>query len=275
MGDLAGVVTKSLGWFHRNRLERAGVAISNLDPTSYNEVSGYWIPTLLALGQEPAAVEMGDWLAAVQLADGSFRDCFGKPNPFDTGQIVRGFHALGKKHPRFNEPLHRACRWMVSQIGARSPFEKDVPGWVLVYAYQPVEAAARFLGESSLADQAGECVIGYSKPPRGPKTWDAITHFYGYWLEGLVDAGLAETAIPHLEKLAEEQAVDGSLTAFTGVRWVCTPGLAQIALAWHKTGRVEEARHAMQWLASKQNPSGGWNGSYGRGAKYFADAEIS
>lgn len=31
----------------------------------------------------------------------------------------------------------------------------------------------------------------------------------------------------------------------------------------------------MHWLALKQNSTGGWNGSYGRGAKYFEDAEIS
>jgi len=279
MADLTNAVAKALSWFNRNRLERAGVAISNLDATAYSEVSGYWIPTLITLGHEETASEMGGWLVAVQLADGSFRDCFGKPNPFDTGQIVRGFHALARKHENFREPLHHACRWMVSQVGSKgvppSPFEEDVPDWVLLYAYQPVEAALRFLGDDALAEKARACVVAYSKPPHGPKTWDSITHFFGYWLEGLVDAGLVEMAAPHLEHLADKQAKDGSLTAFPEVKWVCAPGLAQVGLAWHKTGRVEEARRAMQWLASKQNSTGGWNGSYGRGAKYFEGAEIS
>ncbi len=278
MADLTNAVSKALGWFHRNRLEQAGVAISNVDATSYNEVSGYWIPTLIALGQEEKALEIGGWLAAVQLADGSFRDCYGTPNPFDTGQIVRGFHALASQDSRFREPLARACLWMASRIGPKSilanPFEEGVPDWVLLYAYQPVEAAARFLGERSVAEKARACIEAYARA-RGPKTWDAITHFFGYWLEGLVDAGLAEMAAPHLERLAAAQAKDGSLTAFPNVKWVCTPGLAQIALAWHKIGRIEAARRAMHWLATKQNSSGGWFGSYGRGATYFQDAEIS
>jgi hypothetical protein len=273
------VTSKALGWFYRNRLEQSGVAISNLDPTAYNEVSGYWIPTLIRLGHDETAAELGGWLAAVQLAEGSFRDCFGEPNPFDTGQIVRGLHALAIKHDRFKEPLHRACRWMVSQIGPKgvpaSPFEKSVPDWVLLYAYEPVTSGSRFLGDEPLAQKARACVEAYASSSHAPKKWNAITHFFGYWLEGLVDAGLAEIAAPHLEKLAQEQARDGSLAAMPGVKWVCTPGLAQVALAWHKTGRMEEARRAMQWLASKQNSSGGWCGSYGHGAKYFQDAEIS
>jgi len=279
MGDLTAVTSKALGWFYRNRLEQSGVVISDLDATAYNEVSGYWIPTLIALGHEETASEIGGWLAAVQLADGSFRDCDGRPNPFDTGQIVRGLHALALGNDRFKGPLDAACRWMCAQIGSKgvpaSPFEGSIPDWVLLYAYEPVVRASQFLGDDARAQAARACVEAYSKPPRGPKVWDAITHFFGYWLEGLVDAGLAELAAPHLEKLAHEQASDGSLAALPGVKWVCTPGLAQVALAWHKTGRVEEARRAMHWLGTKQNSSGGWFGSYGRGAKYFQDAEIS
>jgi malonyl-CoA O-methyltransferase len=51
--------------------------------------------------------------------------------------------------------------------------------------------------------------------------------------------------------------------------------MAQLALAWYKLGITDPADKAMAYLATIQNPSGGFLGSYGNEARYFPYQEIS
>ncbi|MBV9464136.1 MAG: class I SAM-dependent methyltransferase [Verrucomicrobiae bacterium] len=279
MNDSQALIHGALKWLRTHRREAGGVAISDLQPAAYPEVTGYWIPTLLAMGEENLALDLGEWLCGIQLADGAFRDCDGRANPFDTGQVVRGLFALASKDARFREPLSRACEWLIGKLDAQNlpprPFDQSIPTWVLIYSYEPAERASRWLGQGKWADRARECVQHFSKPPHGPAAWDSISHFYGYWLEALMDAGLEQAARGPLALIAETQAKDGAVPAFPKAPWVCVPGLAQIGIAWHKAGMTEPAAKALRWLAENQAPTGGWKGSVGRGAAYFAQAEIS
>ena len=71
------------------------------------------------------------------------------------------------------------------------------------------------------------------------------------------------------------QKKDGSIPAYPGATWVCSTGMAQLAIAWYMLGDREPADKAMNYLVRLQNPSGGFYGGYGRKAQYFPQEEIS
>ena len=71
------------------------------------------------------------------------------------------------------------------------------------------------------------------------------------------------------------QRRDGSIPAYPNVDWVCSTGMAQYAVIWYLLGQPERADRALRYLDRIQNPSGGFFGSYGKGAAYIAGAEIS
>jgi malonyl-CoA O-methyltransferase len=51
--------------------------------------------------------------------------------------------------------------------------------------------------------------------------------------------------------------------------------MAQNAIVWYTLGDTTRANRAMAYLETIQNKSGGFYGSYGKGAKYIAGGEIS
>jgi malonyl-CoA O-methyltransferase len=51
--------------------------------------------------------------------------------------------------------------------------------------------------------------------------------------------------------------------------------MAQYAIVWYTLGKRRPADLALSYLEKIQNRSGGFNGSYGAGAKYISGAEIS
>jgi len=102
-----------------------------------------------------------------------------------------------------------------------------------------------------------------------------LSHYFGYMIEALVDLGEIELARRGLQQAAAIQREDGAIPAYPGVAWVCSTGVAQIALAWFKLGSTELASKALAYLERIQNPSGGFYGGYGEGAKYFPNEEIS
>jgi len=86
------------------------------------------------------------------------------------------------------------------------------------------------------------------------------------------ELGLAARGMADVEKC---QRRDGSIPAYPDVNWVCSTGIAQYAIVWYTLGKKDLADNAMHYLEKIQNTSGGFNGSYGKGAKYIAGAEIS
>ena len=83
------------------------------------------------------------------------------------------------------------------------------------------------------------------------------------------------TIVEDVSDVARVQRRDGSIPAYPDVEWVCSTGMAQYAIVWYVLGERERADRAMAFLEKIQNPSGGFFGSYGKGAKYIAGGEIS
>jgi malonyl-CoA O-methyltransferase len=90
-----------------------------------------------------------------------------------------------------------------------------------------------------------------------------------------VELGETDLARKGLAQAAALQTPEGAIPAYPGVSWVCSTGVAQVAIAWWKTGEKERARQALRYLETIQNPSGGFYGSYGAGARYLPNEEIS
>jgi hypothetical protein len=134
--------------------------------------------------------------------------------------------------------------------------------------------AARRSGRSEWKAAAERCLDYYLEHPHLLQLAN-LTHFLAYELEALIDLDRADRARPVLDELASIQAADGSVRARDGAAWVCTPGLAQLAVCWYKLGQTEPAGRALQWLERHQRSSGGFLGSVGPGADYFPRAELS
>ena len=78
-----------------------------------------------------------------------------------------------------------------------------------------------------------------------------------------------------MAEVARVQRPDGAVPAYPDVDWVCSTGIAQYAGIWYRLNEDKRADRALSYLATIQNKSGGFNGSYGEGARYIPGAEIS
>ena len=275
----------ALGWLHAQELPGGGIRVHSAHPRAYPEVTGYIIPTLLDYGQPEMAVRSVRWLTRIQKPDGAFADPDrDQPYIFDTGQALRGLMAGIDLVPEAQEAAHKAADYLHSQMsrGGRDGFRLGyadgeaggIAETIHLYVLPPLLQAAEALGKSEVAVAAGRC-LDYYQANLEVLNLDDLTHFLAYRLEALIDLGRADLAVPALDALEAAQAADGSVRARGGVQWVCTPGLAQVAVCWYKTGRPGPAGKALDWLERHQETSGGFEGSYGHGATYFPGVEIS
>lgn len=248
---------------------------------AYPEVTGYLVPTLLDYGERDLAARLLRWLLCVQRKSGAYADPdAGMPYAFDTGQVLRGLTAGFGLVDGAEDAAKRACESLCAQMldggkmGFPLRYDGLVPEGIHLYALPPLLRAADLLGMDSCRAAAERCADYYCAQPDLLRT-EHLTHFLAYELEALIDMGRAELALPMLRRLQEEQRNDGSVPARSGVKWVCSPGLVQLAICWYKLGQWQEADRAVAWLESHQTPSGGFLGSYGKAAGYFPNDELS
>ncbi|MCC6764888.1 MAG: methyltransferase domain-containing protein [Deltaproteobacteria bacterium] len=282
----------AIRWIRRHVLASGGIAVSSQQRVAYPEVTGYYVPTLLALGERDLARAFSDWLVAVQRGDGSF----GGPGmdesfAFDTGQVVRGWVAMLPTHPALERPLRRACDWLVaSGDAATGRLAAPAPGaaWSLgprgevseaihLYALAPLAAAGDLLGEARyrrFAERGRDWHLRHLECTRFEAPHH-LTHFYAYVQEALVELGCHDEARRGMADVARWQQENGAIPAYSDVPWVCATGIAQLAQVWFRLGEPARAERALAFLAALQNPGGGFFGSYGVGAAYFPDQEPS
>ena len=268
---------RSLGWVRRNECATGGIRVHSRHAAAYAEVTGYFVPTLLDYGETGLAARCVRWLIKVQAADGSFADPDrGLPYIFDTGQALRGLLATVDMVPEAADSARRAADYLCRQAmdGGRSGFDVRYPDTdpksTHLYVLPPLLRAADLFGEPRYAAIAERCLEHYRCRPDALRI-DTLTHFLGYELEALIELGRGDLAVPILEQLRHLQRKDGSLRGIGGREWICTPGLAQIAICWYKGGHRQPADKALAWLEKHQLWCGGFFGSYGPGASYFPD----
>jgi malonyl-CoA O-methyltransferase len=285
--DLHEGLTRAVAWLRARQQPDGGLAVSDVDPTPYPEVTGYAIPTLHAWGQHELAQELARWLVTIQNDDGSW-SAPGSTTPytFDTGQILKGLLATDARADGFEESVRRGCDWLLTRIGPDGrvdtpdtrywalPGGRRVPDSIHLYALEPLRIAADRFGVPSYRDGVARAVRHYSERP-GLVDFDTLSHFHAYVVEAWVDLGEPELARRGLREIAWRQRQDGALPAYPDAHWVCTPAVAQYAVAWYALDDRAPADRALAYLRSIQRPSGGFRGSSGRRANYFPEAEIT
>jgi hypothetical protein len=282
---------KAVAWVKSHRLPGSGVLTHHRADCVTQEVTGYLIPTLYRAGETSLACDLARWEASVQRADGGFVcPTADVPYTFDTAQVVRGFLAVLDDLPELEDNVRRACDYIESHIAPDGEVRHDsYETWRVadgssfspycnLYALGPLVEAGRRLGEPHYVEAAYRS-LRYFKCRPDVVTFKSelasLSHIFGYILEALVELGEADLACKGLAQAAAIQTPEGAIPAYPGVPWVCSTGVAQVAIAWWKTGEKERARRALRYLETIQNPSGGFYGSYGPGARYLPNEEIS
>jgi malonyl-CoA O-methyltransferase len=273
---------RAMNWFKSHMIPGQGIIVHTKQPVAYPEVTGYWIPTLYAWNEPELARACTRWLMSIQLPDGAFPAPDGVPYTFDTGQVMRGLVAALGDVEGAEASLRRACDWTLTQIEPSGRLTTpstelwtDIASDLIhVYVLPPLVEAGERLGVQAYKDAALK-VLDYYKVQPGLVPFNRLSHFHAYVMEALCELGefdLARQGMADVEKL---QRPDGSVPAYPDVEWVCSTGLAQYAIVWSHLGQPERADRAIRYLEKIQNKSGGFFGSYGKGAKYISSAEIS
>ena len=279
-------------WIENHSVQGQGIVISSRQRVCYPEVTGYLIPTLLSLGKRDLAGEYARWLVSIQRHDGSFgggND--GRSYAFDTGQVVRGWVALVDRMPELEAPLGRACDWLLSSADpntGRLPVPPPGADWSLdtrgevsegihLYVLPSLRQAGHALNRPqylAFTDKALRYYLGHVNLTDFTQA-NALTHFFAYMQEALLDLGCEAEARAGMGSVAQFQQSTGAVPGYHDAAWVCSTGLAQLALVWYRLGERQRADAALKFLSLLQNPSGGFFGSYGVGATYFPAEEIS
>lgn len=100
---------KAIKWVKDNENASGGIAAWS-GFKSYPETTGYLIPSLLAYGEGELCKRLADWLVSIQNKDGSFNGLDDIPRVFDTGAIMEGLYAIGRK-----KEADKAKAWIESQ----------------------------------------------------------------------------------------------------------------------------------------------------------------
>ena len=273
---------RAMDWFKANMVPGQGIIVHTKQPVPYAEVTGYFIPTLYNWGEQELARTCTRWLMSIQLPDGAFPAPDGVPYTFDTAQIMRGLCAALGDVEGAEASLRRACDWMLTQVDAsgrlKTPSTElwgDIASDLIhTYALPPLAQAGKLLGVKEY-EEAANFVLAYYKKQDGLVPFNRLSHFHAYAMEALCEMGELELAAQGMADVERCQRADGSIPAYPDVDWVCSTGMAQYAIVWYTLGKKQQADKAMRYLEKIQNKSGGFNGSYGKGAAYISGAEIS
>ncbi len=273
---------RAMDWFKQHMVAGQGIIVHTKEPVPYPEVTGYFIPTLYNWGEQELARTCTRWLLSIQLPGGAFPAPDGVPYTFDTAQIMRGLCVALNDMDNIEAPLRKACDWMLTQIEPDGRLgTPSTELWtgiandlIHTYALPPLVQAGKLLGVKEY-EEAANFVLAYYKQQKDLVPFNRLSHFHAYAMEALCELGELELASRGMADVARCQRPDGSIPAYPDVEWVCSTGMAQYAIVWYTLGNKERADRALRYLEKIQNKSGGFYGSYGKGAKYIAGAEIS
>lgn len=243
------------------------------DP-AYPETSGYIIPTLLNAAGHFAemrtdlvrsAAAAGEWMLSIQNADGSFNGIDdGRPQVFDTGQILFGLRALyvTSGQSRYMDAAQRAADWIASVQDANGAWSRfschsrphtyySRVSWALALVHEATGnerlrmAAVRNL-EWVNAQQQPDGSFAHS----GFVPHETVLHTIAYTMQGLVEAGVLLRMQECVAAADRTAAVivrmwrQGKLRGYYRAGWnpagrsLCLTGLAQLAVVLMRLHQV-------------------------------------
>ena len=171
-------IFKSFSWLSNNSTEKY-VYVTSKDRTPYQEVTGYFIPTLLNYGFRDKAKSFADYLASVQCSNGSWNP----PFVFDAAQIIDGLSEFGN---RYSTNINLSVPWILSQF-CNKRFKDPYKGVISDHIYMRVIYCLSKLGldikpvlEEMRSVYFNDDIFRFT----------ALSHFYGYAFEGAARLGL-------------------------------------------------------------------------------------
>lgn len=276
--NLISSYNKALNWIKNNTIPEQGIIVSSKRRVSYLEVTGYLTPTLIDAGEYNLAERYAEFLSYMQRPNGAFSGPDGKEYVFDSGQALRGLVCASQYWGRFKPFALKTADYIVSSIeeDGRMPsiYGEEIPEYVHVFILPALAETGKVFDKPEYLEAAKKSLVYYKNAPDVLNEYH-LTHFLAYIIDGFIDMGESEFVRPVVKKIFSSQRKDGSIPAFPNVKWTCSTGIVQFAIIGYKLGIYEEADKAISYLCSIQNPSGGFYGSYGHGANYFPDEEIS
>jgi len=276
--DIIDCYKKALFWIKNNTIPEKGIIVSSKKKVPCMEVTGYLIPTLIEAREYNLAERFAEFLSYMQRSDGAFAGPDGNECVFGSSQVLRGLLKASQYWDRFRPFALKTADYIVSSIGkdGRIPsvYGEEVPEYVHVFILPVLAKASQVLNRPEYHNIAKKSLLYYKDIP-DILNGNYLTHFLAYIIDGFIDMGEADFARSFVEKIFSSQSRKGFIPAFRNARWVCSVGVAQFAIIGYKLGMDKEASKAMEYLCNIQNPSGGFYGSYGYGAKYFPNEEIS
>jgi hypothetical protein len=242
--------------------------------TSYPETTGYIVPTMFAYAKlrgDEAIRQRGkrmlDWLAAIQLSDGSYQA--GRidakpiiPTTFNTGQILIGLAGgVQEFGEEYRKAMCLAADWLVKTQDPDgcwrkypTPFAEPGEKAYETHVAWGLLEAARIEPDKPYADAALANVRWALRSQRDNGWFDKccltdptrpLTHTLGYVLRGILEAyrftndkilleACCKTADGLLTALREDGFLPGRLYPdWQGaVPWACLTGTVQIAYCW-------------------------------------------
>ena len=310
MSKIGHTVRRALNWIQLNLVKspHQGYGITemreqfSMSPHApiYDEVTGYYIPTLLDFGQLDLTLEFAQHLTGAQDEESGMYNGMlsnGRLVVFDTAQVLRGLVAvLPFCEPTLRSKYHMAIRKALDSLIATCD-EKGrlrdwrTSGWVVTDSDCPYNAyslAAMDMAAKALDDEETQLFVKFAASTYAEEVRRLVkyeerrcphTHFWAYAVEGVLDLGyddIARWAISTLERYIVDDVEHGFLyvvdTRVGSGGFVCTPGLAQLGSIWLKLGMTNHAKKVLFWLSEHQNcPTGGWYGSYNIDGTAFED----
>lgn len=293
---------RARNWIERNTIQNKGIVITSKQRTIYQEVTGYYIPTLLQWGMRDRAIAYAEYLCDIQEDSGAWLNGEQRnPSVFNTGQVLRGLLAIVDIYPRAYDCLIKGCDWLISNMNETgrlvategTKWSKNFNSELIhLYCLPPLWETGEKYQRSDYKEAVNRIkeyyVTNYIKDI---ENFNYLSHFYAYVLEALFDLGEIEIVKKAMRQIERIQRIDGSVPAFRNCNWVCSTGLFQLAIVWFKLGKWKPGAKAFDYAVSLQNKTGGWFGGYNaylklpngkkipysakENVRYFPDQEIS
>lgn len=268
----------SIRWILNNTIPEQGIVVTSKQKIPYLEVTGYLIPTMFDAGESKLAEQYAEFLSYMQRPNGSYAGPDGREYIFDSGQALRGLVRASQQWDKFTPFALKTADYIASSVDNNgriaSIYGNDITEYVHVYILPALKEAANILNKPEYLGIVKRSIEYYK---RCPDILDdkRLTHFLAYIIDGFIDMGETDFVRPLVKQIFASQAKNGSISAYPDVNWTCSTGLAQLAIIGYKLEMYDEADKAIGYLCNIQNSTGGFYGSYGKGAKYFSDEEIS
>lgn len=277
--------TKALSWLEECATRGNGLAPTCGSTAVCPGLTAAAIPTLLNFGRTETALSFAYRLLAIQARDGSVPDAgLLHTSIFNTAQTVRAWRTLldADLLPEALPALRKACGYLVSRIAddgsLRFPagggsFERWSTPAVQLAGFSELLAAARRFQMPQWRLALARAVDRVARRDDA-SVGQVASHVMAHGVEALLELAEVDARCEYLARRALDQASacltsDGALPVDLAHEWTSSAGLAHFAALWFRAGDHRAGAAAMRQLARRQTPTGGWTGSWGRGAAFF------